>query len=209
MIDRKKYLDMDEVNRLRTVTKAKSITDMDEGKVGGVMSWMIVDLALCTGLRVSELAAIRLRDIDLKRRILTVTRLKRKPKVPESLAIGKDLIKHLRAFTKWKRQRGEPMKLHSPLFLSKRRDEDTGLPQPLTAQGLQWVWKAAVKRAGLPAKLTIHSARHTMAVHLLKKTRNLKQVQRQLGHTSITTTADAYADIPFEDMADGVTGLYA
>ena len=101
------------------------------------------------------------------------------------------------------------MKNDSPLFISKRRDKHTGQLQPLTAQGLQWAWKAAVCRAGLPAQLTIHSARHTMAVHLLRKTRNLKQVQKQLGHTSITTTASAYADVPFEDMADGVTGLYA
>lgn len=208
MIDRKKYLDANEVKRLRTVTAAKSITDLDAGRVGGVMSWMIVDLALSTGLRVSEMAELKLQDISLKRRYITVHRLKRRTPYRESLAIGRELVKHLRTFTKWKRERGEPMKNDSPLFLSKRKDDD-GKLQPLTAQGLQWVWKAAVRRAGLPAKLTIHSARHTMAVHLLRKTKNLKQVQQQLGHTSITTTASAYALVPFEDMADGVTGLYA
>lgn len=203
MIDRKKYLDVDEVNRLRSTTKNKSKADLADGKIGGVRRWMIVDLALSTGLRVSELAAIRLKDIDLRRRFITVNRLKRRKPYQESLAIGKELVKHLRAFTKWKRSQGHPMKNNSPLFLSKRGQ------LPLSSQGLQWVWKAAVKDAGLPAKLTIHSARHTMAVHLLRKTRNLKQVQKQLGHTSIESTASAYADVPFEDMADGVTGLYA
>ena len=48
---------------------------------------------------------------------------------------------------------------------------------PLTAQGLMQVWKTAVKRAGLPKELSIHSARHTLAVHLLRKTGNLRQVQ--------------------------------
>ena len=47
-----------------------------------------------------------------------------------------------------------------------------------------------------------------MAVHLLKKTGNLRQVQKQLGHASPATTANMYADISFEDMQNGVTGLY-
>ena len=70
------------------------------------------------------------------------------------------------------------------------------------------VWKSAIKRAGLPRELSIHSARHTMAVHLLRKTGNLRQVQKQLGHASPATTANMYADVSFEDMKAGVSGLY-
>ena len=84
-----------------------------------------------------------------------------------------------------------------------------GCRGPLTAQGLQRIWKAAVRRAGLPAELSIHSARHTLAVHLLRKTGNLRQVPKQLGHSSPATTANMYADVSFEDMQTGVTGLYA
>ena len=205
MIDRRKYLDKDEVKRLRTVTKAKAITDLNANRIGGVRRWMIVDLALSTGLRVSERAAIRLRDIDLKHKFITVNRLKRRKPLRESLGIGKELARHLRAFTKWKRLQGHQMKISSPLFVSKRQ----GQHRALTAKGLQWIWRAAIKDAGLPVRLSIHSARHTMAVHLLRKTRNIKQVQQQLGHTSIETTANSYADVPFEDMVEGVTGLYA
>ncbi len=80
---------------------------------------------------------------------------------------------------------------------------------PLTAQGLQRVWRWAVKRAGLPRELSIHAARHTLATHLLRKTGNLRQVQNQLGHSSPTTTAAMYADVSFEDMQESVSGLYA
>ncbi len=38
---------------------------------------------------------------------------------------------------------------------------------PLTVQGLQRIWKASVREAGLPEELSIHCARHTIAVHLL------------------------------------------
>jgi integrase len=42
----------------------------------------------------------------------------------------------------------------------------------------------------------------------LRKPRNLRQVQKQLGHASPATTANLYADVSFEDMRAGVTGLY-
>ena len=47
----------------------------------------------------------------------------------------------------------------------------------------------------MPKELAIHSARHTIAVALLRKTGNLRQVQKQLGHASPATTANMYADI--------------
>jgi len=153
-----------------------------------------VDLMLSTGLRVSEAALLKIQDVDLKRGSLKVTRLKRKKKTRESLAIGKDLIEHLQEYIAWTGRK------EGPLFVGSRG--------PLTSRGLQQIWKAAIKRAGLPDELSIHSARHTIAVHLLKKTGNLRQVQKQLGHASPATTANMYADISFEDMQNGLNGLY-
>src|SRR4030042_728720 len=98
VIDRNKYMDMKEVKQLRTVTEARKITDLKAGRIGGVLSWMLVDLALSTGLRVSEMAALKIKDIDLKRGYLSVTRLKRKKKTRETLALGKDLAQHLKEY---------------------------------------------------------------------------------------------------------------
>jgi len=194
VIDRNKYMDIKEVKQLRTVTEAREITDLKAGRIGGVLAWMLVDLALSTGLRVSEMAALKVKDIDLKRGYLSVTRLKRKKKTRDTLALGKDIAQHLKEYI-------ADMDLKKgSLFVGSRG--------PLTAQGLQRIWKRSVKLAGLPKELSIHSARHTIAVHLLKKTGNLRQVQKQLGHASPATTANMYADISFEDMQDGVTGLY-
>ncbi len=80
----------------------------------------------------------------------------------------------------------------------------TGKRGPLTIHGLQRLWHRAIDRAGLPTEYSIHAARHTVAVHLLKETRNLRQVQKQLGHSSPTTTANMYADVSFADMGAGV-----
>ncbi len=194
VIDRNKYMDMKEVRQLRTVTEARAITDLKAGRIGGVRAWMLVNLALSTGLRVSEIAALQIKEVDLKRGYISVTRLKRKKKTKDTLAIGKDIIQHLKDYiASMERKKG-------PLFVGGRGT--------LTAQGLQRIWKRSVKFAGLPKELSIHSARHTIAVHLLKKTGNLRQVQKQLGHASPATTANMYADISFEDMQNGVTGLY-
>jgi integrase len=187
-------MSMDEIKPLRTVTEARAIVDLKAGRIGGVLSWMLVDLALSTGLRVSEMAALKIGDVDLKRGALFIVRLKRKKKARETLAISKELAQHLKDYIAGIDQKS------GPLFVGSRG--------PLTAQGLQRIWKVAVKRAGLPKELSIHCARHTIAVHLLKKTGNLRQVQKQLGHASPATTANMYADVSFEDMQNGLNGLY-
>ena len=194
VIDRNKYMDAKEARQLRTVTEARGIVDLRAGRVLGVHAWMLVDLALSTGLRVSEMAALRIRDVDLKRACLSVVRLKRKKKVRETLALGKDIAQHLKEYIAWTGQK------KGRLFV--------GCRGPLSAQGLQRIWKRAIYLAGLPEELSIHSARHTIAVALLRKTGNLRQVQKQLGHASPATTANMYADITFEDMQNGLNGLY-
>ena len=192
VIDRSKYMSKEEVRQFRTVTEAKAIVDLRAGRVTGPLAWAVVDVALSTGLRVSEMASLKVKDIDLQRGCLTVVRLKRKKKTRESLAIGNGIAKHLKEFIGDRKS--------GPLFAGSRG--------PLTAQGLQCIWREAIKRSGLPKELSIHSARHTIAVYLLKKTGNLRFVQKQLGHASPATTANMYADISFEDMKNGVNGLY-
>jgi len=204
-IDRPKYLDEAEVKQLRTVTEAQAIVDLRAGRVNGPLAWMVVDIALSTGLRVSEIAALTVENVNLKRGSLTVHRAKkRRQSGPETLAIGKELVDHLRAYLTWRSARVSDLGLPAtkgPLFVGGRG--------ALTAQGLQRIWKSAVKRAGLPKELSIHCARHTIAVALLKRTGNLRQVQKQLGHSSPAITANMYADVSFEDMQQGVSGLYA
>ena len=191
VIDRTKYMDAGEVKQFRTITEARAIVDLRKGRIAGPVAWMVVDLALATGLRVSELAAIQIKDIDLKRGFITVQRAKKKAQVIDSLAISPELIKHLKDYIDDRTGK---------LFVGERGN--------LTKYGLMQIWKSAIKRAGLPKELSIHCARHTMAVHLLRKTGNLRQVQKQLGHSNPATTANMYADISFEDMQSGVTNLY-
>ena len=65
-VDRTKYLDDREVNVLRTVTEAHAITDLQAGRYRGVLAWAVVDVALQTGLRASELVRLIVGDFDPK-----------------------------------------------------------------------------------------------------------------------------------------------
>jgi integrase len=228
-IGRKKYMDASEVRQLRTNTEGRGLRDLKKGRVNGVVQWMLVDLALSTGLRVSEMAALRVEDLDLKRGCMTVIRLKRhrrkkiaksgkkereavreshKP-VTEVLMVGKQLVSHLKTYLTWRSCRIADMDENRQKGLTDVSGALlVGQRGPLSAQGLQQIWRAAIRWAGLPEEYSIHCARHTLAVHLLKRTGNLRQVQKQLGHSSPATTANMYADITFEDMQNGVNGLY-
>ncbi len=209
-VDRTKYMSVEEVKQLRTVTEARAIVDLRAGRVNGPLAWMLVDVALSTGLRVSEIAALNVEDIDRNRGCMSVTRLKRRKPVKETLAVGKDLVDHLKVYLTWRSARVSDLDKSQRKGLAATKGAlFIGCRGALTAQGLQRIWKSAIKRAGLPKELSIHSARHTIAVALLRRTGNLRQVQKQLGHSSPATTANMYADVPFEDMQNGVTGLYA
>ena len=63
VIDREKYMDAKEVRQLRTVAEAKAIVDLKKGRITGPLMWMLVDLALSTGLRVSEMADLKIERI--------------------------------------------------------------------------------------------------------------------------------------------------
>jgi integrase len=221
-IDRKKYMSLEEVRQLRQATARWSDSDMKHGRRQGPLAWLLVDVALSTGLRVSEIARITIDDLDAKRSLLTVTRSKKREKTgktledpktgkrkpeykkkekAEPLNIGQDLCRHVREYIDTQRPESDSRSL----WIGKRG--------PLTPQGLEVLWKSAVASAGMKtpdgsAIYSIHAARHTMGYHLLRKTRNLRQVQKQLGHENPATTANMYTDVSDDDMRDGVTGLY-
>jgi integrase len=181
MIDRAKYLSRDELHQLR-----------DHALVNGSPTdWLLIDLATQTGLRVAEMASLFPKDFDRARQSLTVYRVKKKTKpVPETLPITHTLTRHIADYLRtygdfWHGQRGK-----------------------LTRRGLQQLWHRVCIDAGLSPKISIHAARHTLAVDLLRSTKNLRLVQKQLGHASPEVTANLYADIPWDDHQEELNKLY-
>jgi integrase len=77
-----------------------------------------------------------------------------------------------------------------------------GQRYPITYYGLGSHMRRAWKRAGVNAR--IHDMRHTTGMRTLRKTGNLKLVQKLLGHTDIATTARFYTDATLEDLRAGM-----
>ncbi len=74
-----------------------------------------------------------------------------------------------------------PMDSEQALFLNHRG-------QRLTRQGLWLIIKKYVEAIGMEAEVTPYTLRHSFAVHLLREGAGLQEVQRLLGHASMSTT---------------------
>jgi integrase len=79
--------------------------------------------------------------------------------------------------------------------------------KPMGDHGLHTWWYACLERAGVVAHGTtsgerMHKARHTAGQRVLDATGNLKATQKLLGHASIQTTGDVYADWDIDQLAE-------
>jgi integrase/recombinase XerC len=135
----------------------------------------MIEVLLGTGIRLGELAALDMDDIDLDAKHLRVWA---KGNVPQVKFIKTDLRTLLRRYLAERRRRGRPEM--EALFLSNRGR----LCQRQIANRLaHWL-----RKAGIEKELTPHGMRHTFATHLYSATNDLLVVQRALGHRDVSTT---------------------
>ncbi len=197
-ITQDKYLSEGEVRKLREIVEAEALRAKKRGVLGPVRDWMILDTALSSGLRASELTAVKIGDLLLGRGKQAVRVRKGKRGKDREVIIPVELKEHLLEFFQWKTGVGQGTKPGDLLFVSERKGK-------LKLRAIQERFKVCARRAGLPARYSIHSCRHTFATMLYKKTKDLRLVQKELGHSSIVTT-QAYADAV--DKEEAMNGLY-
>jgi len=130
--------------------------------------------AYAAGLRVSEVTALKLSDIDSQRMMLWV----RKGKGHRDRFVGLSpvLLQFLREY--WKQERPTEW-----LFPAK------GSTKPLGADSIQRACRKARVAAGIKKLVTPHTLRHTFATHLLEAGTDLRTIQLLLGHQSLRTTS--------------------
>ena len=207
-LTRDKYMSKEEVQKLRKTLEDRANADLAKGRVSGVKAWMIMDLALSTGLRVSEIANLTVDDLQLKgvEPLLWVTGGKGRKKSSRGKAmrdpvhLNKALVRHLRDYLDWKKVIGEGDRAEDLLFVTKRKGK-------YTTRALQLMFKEACRRAGLSGDYSIHACRHSYGTYLFQKTKNLRLVQKELRHRNIQTTT-VYADVTPEEAANSVNGIW-
>ena len=189
-----KFLDDDEVKALRKSLEGAMILGKAKGWQIPVRDYTIIELILGTGLRVSEVSALKVDDLNLKRGQNSLIVRKGKGGRTRTVRFSAKLAKIV---TEWLQYRSKNSEY---LFPSQIQDQ-------MTSRALQRVFKVRAKRAGLAGNYSIHCLRHTYATRLYRSSGyNLRLVQVQLGHISINTTS-VYSAVISPDLDKAVEAL--
>lgn len=143
--------------------------------LGSVKYRAVVTTLYATGLRISEVCALKPADIDSARMLIHVRCGKRGR--DRFVMLSERLLQMLRLY--WKLER--PPGIYLFCGLTKR-----GRVSP---ESVRAALKAAAQRVGLAKHVTPHVLRHSFATHLLEDGADIRTIQVLLGHKSIQTTA--------------------
>ena len=145
----------------------------------GVRDRAFIELLYATGLRVSELVALKVTDVNLEAGFLTT---KGKGGKERLVPVGDEAVAWLMRYLR----DGRPVLLDkrpSPrLFVNARGGT------AMTRMGIWKTLKTYGKTIGIAQRLSPHALRHSFATHLLERGADLRAIQELLGHADLSTT---------------------
>jgi integrase/recombinase XerD len=137
---------------------------------------VVLTTLYATGMRRSELARLKVDDIDSKRMVIHVRQ--GKGGKDRDITLSPRLLEILRDYWKWRK----PKVYLFPSQQRKRRE------LPISDRAIYHAVRAAARRAGIKKKITPHLLRHSWATHLLERGTDLKTIQMLLGHVDLEAT---------------------
>jgi len=145
------------------------------------------ELFYSSGLRLSELAALNIDDIDLSEHSLRVRYGKGGKQ--RDLPVGSKAVS---AINKWLAYR--PGMTEDALFTSNKGNR-------LTQRSIQLRLDRWCIKKGMPEHVHPHMLRHSFASHLLESSQDIRAVQELLGHSNISTT-QIYTHLDFQHLSE-------
>ncbi|HZC22346.1 MAG TPA: tyrosine-type recombinase/integrase [Candidatus Binatia bacterium] len=131
-----------------------------------------------TGMRRSELAHLKVGDIDSQRMIIRV--VAGKGGKDRDLPLSPTLLETLREYWRWRKPK---------LYLFPTRTRGLPVEEPISDKTVWIACSEAARRAGISKRVTPHTLRHSWATHLLEAGTDLRTIQVLLGHGDLETTA--------------------
>ncbi len=154
-------------------------------------------LAYATGLRVGELLALKVSDIDSQRMTLRVEQ--GKGSKDRYAMISPILLERLRVW--WRVARAQGKMLNGGWLFPGRDPID-----PLTAKQLNRAIHEAATLAKIDKRVSMHTLRHSFATHLLEQKVDIRVIQVMLGHKKLETTA-LYTQVATEVLKEVINPL--
>jgi site-specific recombinase XerD len=131
-----------------------------------------------TGMRRSELARLKVSDIDSQRMVIRV--VAGKGGKDRDLPLSPTLLETLREYWRWRKPK---------LYLFPTRTLGRRLDQPISDKTVWIACSEVARQAGIKKRITPHTLRHSWATHLLEAGTDLRTIQVLLGHGDLETTA--------------------
>lgn len=163
------------------LTEAQVVTLMEQpspNNAAGMRDKAMLELLYATGIRVSELVDLNLRDVNLEMGFLRCLGKGSKERI---VPMGRTAIEAVDTYLQHGRPKLTGKKEDTALFLNVHGGR-------LTRQGFWKILKKYVRQAGFQGDITPHTLRHSFATHLLENGADLRAVQEMLGHSDISTT---------------------
>jgi integrase/recombinase XerD len=167
---------------------------LEAPEIGDRLYWRdkaLLEFAYASGVRVSELATLKVRDVDLQEGVATVFGKGAKERM---VPIGRSARRALDVYLRETRPALAGREGQGTVFLNAQG-------RPLTRMGIWKILRKHVKRAGVRKRVTPHTLRHCFATHLLEGGADLAAVQEMLGHADISTT-QIYTHVDREYLRD-------
>lgn len=146
---------------------------------------VILELLFSTGIRIGELVALNVSDVDVERKQIQITGRATRGR---SVALASDGLREV--MQQYLDLRGERTLSTPALFVGRSGTR-------LTIYSIENIFKKHVRLAEIKRHVTPHSLRHTMAAQLVSSGTDIREVQEILGHASILST-QVYTRLPIQ-----------
>ena len=161
----------------------------DRSEPPGLRDAAMIALLYASGLRCSELVALRMHELNQHERVVRTVGKGAKERIVPLAPLAVQLVKRYidEARPSFEKYPGE-----DAIFL-------TRFGRPFSRGGFWRLLKDYARLAGLPEDTSPHTLRHSFATHLLSGGADLRAIQEMLGHASLTTT-EVYTHVSIEDL---------